>query len=922
MPAKLTRLEHPFRTDQRRLLELEDGVSLRDSLGPGTWVVHRNGMPVAPDELATLRVAPGDIVTARLVPGVEGVIAGIAALGKFVASYYTIISTVVSLAYSGYSAYTSYRASRKENKQGQVASQPFYAVFGASNQLRPFGAIPQHYGTLTVVPDLLLPTISAISDSAVQTVQNLFCIGRGFYSPVELASIKLGEQPITSLGVTDFAAYDGLSDPGDPDELLARYFVNTIEEPLGLELRHVANEGSVAQVRTTQENAQAFDVQVVFAQGVTRIAADGKQRPTSITLRIRYREVGETDWILTLERFIVGFIPQKFAINHHVEPAATGQFEVEVKLIATEPFAIYPADRNGGGQSLFLTGDAVWTSLRSYLFGQTVIDEEAEGLTMFGLAIEASELVNGTLDRVAIECTRMLPTWTEEDGWSAPIGGRDPAGYTATNNPAWAYANELRDSGVPDDEIDAAQIKAWADFCDEQGWECNLPYNDEQVLEDSLLTIASCGQAFPTMKGSAFSVVFDAPREPVAAFGPLNMRDLVVSQQPLERVDAIQARFSNADASGRLDERIVYLDGHTEDTAEVYRTADVLNGLTDPVLVERFIRLERLKAQRRTVGYTWKADWSAIVCEVGDVVVLQHYGAILGDDVTTVDSYSTKNAGAHIDEVFIHPAVRVEAGRTYGLRVRTRAEGASGGFHILTLPITNPLTVGVQKLSALTVTGNVAVPTYTDDAEVEHTDTLEGQLAFFGEPTDGLVMITEVKINKDGSCDLQGVDFAPELFDEALLETVFEPTVSSSALALAPPPTPVLAPPVLDPTIELPTEGNGGGTVYTRIATIGDVFYTVEYVVTLAPSTAFPPVVRYQVQYRYNFVEFVNEWVAIADVPAPAAQIIIGPVTALGPVDIRIYAVSSTGVRSAPLLIEDVQPTQEAPLPFAIGFAF
>lgn len=894
MPAKLVRLRNPFRVDTREVTQPEAGTTLRTALGAGPWAAYLNGQRVEPDGY-DVELRDGDLVTARAVPGVEG---AIAAIGAFIKAYGALTLAVISTGVSLYQQSAARRSARHAAKgTGAVSSAPFYAVNGSRNALRPFGVIQQHYGRLVVAPDLLLPPITSVSASAEQVVQCLFCIGKGFYTPVTQAALRYGEQPITGIGVRDFAAYDGLSTANQPSVDLAKYFVNTLEEPLDLALQNEVN-GSVAQTRTTQENSQAFDVQVVFPSGLIRIARDGKQRPMSVLFRIRYRAVGETDWIVARNEHIAGFIPQKFAINQHVEPDSTGQFEVEVQLLPDTPPSYYPPDRGGdGGDAQIITGDCVWLSLRSYLFGEPVIDSEAEQLSMFGLQVEASELVSGALDQVNIECQRMLPTWDEIDGWSSEIGGRDPAGYTATSNPAWAYANELRDAGVPDEEIDAAQIKRWADYCDEFGWECNLPYNDSITLDDSLSTIASCGQAFPSMRGSLFSVVFDELREPVAAFGPQNMRELVISQAPIERVDALQVRFSNAESSGRLDERVIYLNGHTSATAEVFRTLDVLNGLTNPVLVERYVRLEDLKQRLRVNTYAFVTDWSAMVCEVGDVVILQHHGALLGDAQVEVDSYSTKNAGAHIDEVFVYPAVRVEAGRTYTLRVRSRDEGANGGFKILTLPITNPLTAGVQKLTALTVTGNVAVPTVDGDP-----DTLEGQPAFLGEPDDGLVMVTQVETSEEGSCSVKAVDFAPELFDEELLETVFRPTVSPAALALATPPAPVLA---RAPYTRITTQ--------TNITTFGTFTLPfVNYVLDIRPPTSFPPVVKYRAQVRYALGGgLYSPWSRLPDTAATAnaAQIIIGPL-AIGntAIDVRVFAVSVTGVQSPALLLTNLAP--------------
>ncbi len=903
MSARVLMLPHPFDTRGRRQLALPAGSRLLEALPPGEWAVTVNGRPVRGEVLPALELADGDLVAARVVVGDPATAALIVyTLVKATAAYFigaSVAASVIGIAAGAAAAYFTAKALAPDASKlaSAPAGQPFFSVAGTRNQLRPYASLPQHYGELRVVPDLCAPLLTSVSPTAEQTVRGLFCIGVGRYS-FSSADVLIGVTAASSIGLQDFEQYSGLEDADPPSERLKRFATNVFEAQLGLQLHHEA-DSVVEQISTTTENALSFDVVLVFPSGIWRISDSGRQQIAAVRLVVRYREVGATDWVSVFDGQVRGFIPEKFSRLYHVDPPGAAQYEVSVALHAVMSRGLYTEDRGGSGGSTALTGDAVWISLRSYLLGDAIIDARTSDVTMFGLALQASELVTGTLDQVSVKAFRVLPTWTEADGWSdVDLGERNPAAYTATRNPAWEYANELRAAGVPDDEIDAPQLLAWADFCTAAGWACNWQNTDELPLEEALRTIASAGRAFPAPRGGLRSVVWDDHRDPVAAFGPHNARDLVMTQASVEEIDGLRVRFVNTrDADGRLDERTIYFNGHSESTAEVYRTLDVMNGLTDPVLVERYVRFERLKAERRSFVYEWIADWSAAVVDVGDVVLLLYRGMRPGSEQSECTGYSTRDAGAHIDELFCYPAVRVEAGRTYVVRVRTRARGASGGYRVLLVPIENTVLAGVQNLTALTVDGDVDVPVYEDDDEAEQSDDLVGQPLFAGEPDDGEVMVTEIRFTEAGQCVMQAVDFAREIFDEVLLETPHEGSVSPQELANLRPDAPVLSSPVTSRITGYAGSGYGYHAVY-------------EFQIPLAPAAAFPPLAYYRVQYRWHTyippapdLGERGSWTDGPTYAAPVSRIVISDFGMFRGVDLRVWSVSVAGAPSEPLFI-------------------
>lgn len=252
--------------------------------------------------------------------------------------------------------------------------------------------------------------------------------------------------------------------------------------------------------------------------------------------------------------------------------------------------------------------------------------------------------------------------------------------------------------------------------------------------------------------------------------------------------------------------------------------------------------------------------------------------------------YSTKNAGAHLDELFFSPAVRIEAGREYIVRVRTR-DRTGGGFRILTVPVVNPLTAGVQLLSALEVDGDMGLPVYVDDNEDFQLDDLVDQPAFVGEAEDGLVLVTEVRFDAPGSCSLSGVEFAPDLFDVPLLETPHTPRTDPVLLANTPPAAPVVDG---DPFRRLTGRHSSGYSLY-------------EFVIPLAAPPAFPTIARYRTQYRYHIQGSAtnrSQWIDSNDVTAPVEDLVVGPLLLTNPIDVRVWAISTAGAPSAPAVVD------------------
>ena len=169
----------------------------------------------------------------------------------------------------------------------------------ARNRLDPWGTIPQPLGYMRYVPPYAARPYTEIQGTDQYLVLAV-CWGRG---PVLVDELKIGETPVHNYEEVDIAHNfaDGagwVNENGDPANPL---FTNTVlEESVAATL--LPNESGINAThgpwinRTTEVDADAISVDIVFPRGLFRVNTNGERRTVRVDAEVEYREVGTSTW--------------------------------------------------------------------------------------------------------------------------------------------------------------------------------------------------------------------------------------------------------------------------------------------------------------------------------------------------------------------------------------------------------------------------------------------------------------------------------------------------------------------------------------------------------------------------------------------------------------------------------------------------
>jgi hypothetical protein len=311
--------------------------------------------------------------------------------------------------------------------------------------------------------------------------------------------------------------------------------------------------------------------------------------------------------------------------------------------------------------------DTVWTALRTVRYAYPV---RMPGLAITALRIKATDQMNGILDRFNGICESILPDWDGESWVLQP-----------TSNPASLYRHVLQGAGnarpLADARIDLQKIQTWYDTCTANAREFNAVIDYDVSVREVLGDIAAAGRASPALTDGKWAVVEDKPQTvPVQHFSPRNTWGFQGRKAFDEVPEALRVRFINRDKDWRQDERLVFRDGVTAETALRYETI-TLPGITDPRQAWRDGRYHPASAILHPETYTFFCDVEHIVCTRGDLVRFTHDVPMFGLAAARVVALVPDSEDAtHIIAIDIDNTVTMEPDKNYSLRIR-RGDGTS-----------------------------------------------------------------------------------------------------------------------------------------------------------------------------------------------------------------------------------------------------
>lgn len=207
----------------------------------GAICIQNDITPKTRDDAWRLKGVRGDyqIVCHAKAPAVLGVVAAVLAVGAAVYTYLNMPDVPDDL--------------------GGVQGSPNNSLAQRQNKHRVGGRVPDNYGTIRSLPDLIAPTYRYYRDN-IQVEECLMCIGSGEYE-IDKSSIKEGDTPISTINGASISIYKPNQSllSNDPQIQIGETFDTT---PL-VAKQVAAVDGKQVFIPTNSNRVTIYDVRLV-----------------------------------------------------------------------------------------------------------------------------------------------------------------------------------------------------------------------------------------------------------------------------------------------------------------------------------------------------------------------------------------------------------------------------------------------------------------------------------------------------------------------------------------------------------------------------------------------------------------------------------------------------------------------------------
>jgi len=641
--------------------EVEAGQSIYEICGGAPVAAFINGKEV-PTELHRLtKVKDGAFVVLWPIPQSDEIKRAVGQIAVAIAAAFTFIAvSAVAGPYAGAAAAATVAGVGSYAVNAlippQIPSRPdapesfnrLQALTGSQNRTAAFDPIPRLYGEFRFFPPIPMtarPYTEIVGDD--QYLRMFLCLG---YSPLEIGGKKVGdgyskitEQDSLSgtplkIGETDINLFDEVEyEIGTPDQMTI-YSDQIIET--NPSFSSSKEDDGIFAIRTTE--ADVDEISIGLSGRLFSVNDKAKTRKGTVRWRIEYRAVGDTEFIVEEEDFVISSSKKETVRTGYRFKVPNGQYEVKLTRKSTS----FAADTD-------TIGDFAWNALRSI---RSVKPFDVDGTVCMSLRIKATDQLNGRIEDLSVLATSVLDvyngtSWVKE----------------ATNNPAWVYADiwtgtaNRRPLGQAD--LDAESLLDWADYCDQEGFKYNGIFDSSGTTFDRAGEVASTGLANWNFSADAkIGVVRDVVQSvPKMIISPRNSFAFNYELTAVEVPDALRVRFVD-DVTFENTERLVFDDGFDESNAETYETLEA-KGVTDPDQAWKFGRYHIAQQRLRPERYNFKQDVQHLRYTRGDMLTIQYDTILVGLAAGRIKEV-VSNREIILDEIV------VDDGEEYGVKIQ------------------------------------------------------------------------------------------------------------------------------------------------------------------------------------------------------------------------------------------------------------
>ena len=497
-------------------------------------------------------------------------------------------------------------------------------------------AIPILFGRMRVAGQVISKFVSVSGNK--QYYNRLLGVADGS-DPVSISDIRINDQPVSY--------YKGVSThtrPGAVDDAVIPGFDEVVvQQNFGQLLAY--NAPVTHQTGGNAVEKIEFDIAAPY--GIYYSNDQGGLDTRSVIYQIEYKPAADSTWQDGGSYTMTAASNQAVRETIVIDDLPAGQYDIRVTRQSADSSS--PRERTA----------IYWTGIRE------VVKQALSypGLAKYAVCAQATDQLSG--GEPAITClaeratVRIYNPYT--DLWETK----------SATNPAWAYyALANTHHGIAKERMLYDEIKAWADYCDEQingkpRFTINIYLDTQDNFWRNAQKICQIGRAQPLRRGSKYGVFADMPGTASQMF---TMGNIVQGSFELEylpftdRANAVEITFKDAARDFTTQTVAVYSDEYNQSTAPDNKSSVRWYGCTD---VDEVVRhggylLNNSKYLVRKIRF--KADIDAISIQVGDLFYFMHDAPAWGE--------SGRLVAATANDITLDKEVELKAGVNYAVLIR------------------------------------------------------------------------------------------------------------------------------------------------------------------------------------------------------------------------------------------------------------
>lgn len=529
-----------------------------------------------------------------------------------------------------------------------------YSISGMRNYAPNYKALPMVLGRVRYAPPYgAIPYTSTIGNDQFLHCDFVWCAGE-----TTIEEIKIEETLISSYSEVTIKTNNGKI----TDKPLTLYPYDINEEGLSVSLKY-----NSPAIKTTVEDTDKFNFDLVFPRGLFKLDDEGNRQYTSVTIGYFYRKAGEAYWAGPIYQTYTDKTAMLKRINFEVDVSGNpGQYETQIIR--------YTADKEDSNDKLY--DDVVWTVLRSVKYQDPVTFDCPISETQ--LVIKATDQLNGVIDSLNGIVTSVCLDYDINSGkWIK----------RATNNPASLYRYVYQGPGLAkplsDAFLDIPALEEWHEFCRINKFTYNKVHDGQMSCQAVINDICHAGRATFVRLDDMCSVVIDKDRQygPVQMFTPENSRGFSLKKIFLDELHGYRVLFNNEDSSFQEDEVTIYNKDYTYRNATLIESLEFA-GITNVDHVKAMTKYHMATREHRSELFTFDVvDWEHIVCSRGDLIRFSNPSILV-----SLGSGRIKSTDHSLKQIVLDQEFSFEDGVEYGISVRTNPTDTAYS-EVFTLPI-------------------------------------------------------------------------------------------------------------------------------------------------------------------------------------------------------------------------------------------